>query len=302
MKATACSKIRYIRQVNRGAGSARNLGVREATRDLLCFLDSDDEWIPGKVEAQRRVMAALPDVLFIFTDFVGVFGGQVHRRFLQSWHTDPRTWSEIMGPAQLYSQICPLPADFADFNVYTGNIYRGELHTNYVNTSTVMIRRVDAGEAIRFTENMKTFEDWECWGRLAQRGLAAYLDVETSIQHAHAGPRLTDADLLTQSECRLIVLKAVWGTDPQFLSHSASEYESVVEQQRANRVRALLGLGRIDDARAELDDLSAAPLSYRALAHMPAALVVRLVEAHRSVNRWREETATEKKKGRTTWA
>jgi glycosyltransferase involved in cell wall biosynthesis len=44
--------IRYIYQENRGVSAARNRGVRESRGDLLAFLDSDDLWLPGKLQAQ----------------------------------------------------------------------------------------------------------------------------------------------------------------------------------------------------------------------------------------------------------
>ena len=46
------SKIRLIKQENRGAASARNQGIRSAKGDYIAFLDSDDIWKPNKIELQ----------------------------------------------------------------------------------------------------------------------------------------------------------------------------------------------------------------------------------------------------------
>jgi glycosyltransferase involved in cell wall biosynthesis len=54
--------IRYIYQENRGVSAARNRGVRESRGDLLAFLDSDDLWLPGKLQAQIDKVC-LEDVL-----------------------------------------------------------------------------------------------------------------------------------------------------------------------------------------------------------------------------------------------
>lgn len=53
-------RVRYIRQANGGASSARNRGVAEARGEFIAFLDSDDEWHPEKLQAQVALMRAYP--------------------------------------------------------------------------------------------------------------------------------------------------------------------------------------------------------------------------------------------------
>jgi glycosyltransferase involved in cell wall biosynthesis len=48
--------IRYIRQEQVGAPAARNTGVAAATGDWIAFLDSDDRWLPEKLELQVRAL------------------------------------------------------------------------------------------------------------------------------------------------------------------------------------------------------------------------------------------------------
>ena len=51
-------RVRIVKQPNRGPSAARNLGVRAASGDILAFLDSDDLWLPEKIERQVAVLEA----------------------------------------------------------------------------------------------------------------------------------------------------------------------------------------------------------------------------------------------------
>ena len=50
------SKIIYLKQDNQGPGAARNNGVRKATGYYVAFEDSDDVWLPEKLEKQVALM------------------------------------------------------------------------------------------------------------------------------------------------------------------------------------------------------------------------------------------------------
>ncbi|MCC5859611.1 MAG: glycosyltransferase family 2 protein [Ectothiorhodospiraceae bacterium] len=63
-------KVRYIRlKRQRGAGRARNVGIEAARGRYVSFLDSDDLWLPAKLESQIGFMER-EQVLFTYGDYM----------------------------------------------------------------------------------------------------------------------------------------------------------------------------------------------------------------------------------------
>lgn len=54
------SRIVAVLQDNAGQAAAINAGVRHAKGNILCFLDADDWWLPGKLSALAAAFAANP--------------------------------------------------------------------------------------------------------------------------------------------------------------------------------------------------------------------------------------------------
>jgi len=61
-------KIKYIRQNNLGASAARNTGILNSNAKYIAFLDSDDLFVPGKLEKQVPVLDERDDVATVYSN------------------------------------------------------------------------------------------------------------------------------------------------------------------------------------------------------------------------------------------
>lgn len=71
------NRIKIIHQENKGEGSARNSGIKVASRTFICFLDADDIWEPFFLEEisfliKNNTHASLFCTAYLVKDYTGV--------------------------------------------------------------------------------------------------------------------------------------------------------------------------------------------------------------------------------------
>jgi hypothetical protein len=226
--------------------------------------------------------------LFSFTDFeVELRDGSVHKRYLARWQRDHASWEDAFGPARPAASFGTLPEGVVDYPVYEGDLYRLQLTGLYVLTDTLMARRREAGDALHFAEDLKTYEDLECFFRLSRQGKGAFLDVDTVRQVDHPSGRLSQRDLLEKADARLALLRRVWGRDPLFLREYRALYDRTLDDLLASKAGLLLARGDGPGARDTLREMSVPPRAMSLLAMLPGWMITTALRLRRTLHRLR---------------
>ena len=134
-----------LQQPNRGVSSARNAGVQAATGDWVALLDSDDEWLPQKIEHQTRALLQAPQMRLCHTDEIWVRNGV---------RVNPMKKHQKRG----------------------GHIFEHCLPLCCMSPSSVVMRRDVFEETGLFDEALPACEDYDYWLRFCAEHPVLYLD------------------------------------------------------------------------------------------------------------------------------
>lgn len=145
-------RLRVLNGAGQGAGAARNLAIAAARAPLIAFLDADDRWRLGKLEAQLAFHRAHPEMGFSFTDYRHITAEREDRGPCFAY------WPRFA--ACLAGRETPFLVKAAPATLLAENV---------VGTSTVMARTALLRELGGFDPDMPQSEDWDLWLRLAAR-------------------------------------------------------------------------------------------------------------------------------------
>ena len=138
-------EITPIRASHRGVGTAKKAACEAASGDFIALLDSDDVYLPHRLELIACAAAGRPDLSIITTNAFLEAGGRLIRQYY-----DPSF----------------------EFAVHD---QRSEiLKRNFV-LGNAAVRRSDLEAVGGFDATLRSAEDWDCWIRLILAGASAGL-------------------------------------------------------------------------------------------------------------------------------
>lgn len=140
------SRVKWLPGAHQGLPAIpRNRGIRAAQEELIAFLDNDDVWLPGKLEAQLRELLK-PEIRLVSTNAWRMVNGGRQGKVLS------RETSGLLSFTHL-------------------------ARCNEIICSSVLTRKSDLLKSGLFSESprFRAVEDYQLWLRMTELGSMAYL-------------------------------------------------------------------------------------------------------------------------------
>lgn len=153
-------RIKYIRHpINKGGSEARNTGIKHATGNYVGFLDSDDQWLPDKLQKQLAIFNGNPEVGAVYT---GV---------------------RLVNDSQIIKEIVPR---------YRGDILPMLIESNCIDTtSSVLVKTELLHEINGFESALPSCQDWDLYLRLSQITNFDFVKDSMVLFFQHSGDRIS---------------------------------------------------------------------------------------------------------------
>lgn len=191
-------EVRLLSQEHRGVSAARNVGIMTTSGDRVAFLDSDDEWVPQKLERQLAALESRPEFRICHTDEI--------------WIRDGRR----VNPKRKHAK-------------YGGRIFRYCLPLCAMSPSSVLIHRSVFKEVGLFDEELPACEDYDLWLRICCRFPVLYLDELLVVKYGGHPDQLSH-NVWGLDRYRIRALEKILGTGELSQEERLAAMETLVEK------------------------------------------------------------------------
>ena len=137
--------VQYIHQPNNGVSSARNKGIQISQGSWIALLDSDDEWMPEKLEYQSRFIEVNRNSSFCHTNEIWIRNGVRVNQMKKH-------------------------------KKYGGDIFKHCLDICRISPSSAIIKKDVFEEVGAFDESLTVCEDYDLWLRVTAKFNILFLD------------------------------------------------------------------------------------------------------------------------------
>ena len=144
--------VRCVSQLKPGVSAARNMGISIATSEWVALLDSDDAWVPTKLERQLELSSDNSNSRLIHTDEI--------------WYRSGRRVNQMKKHKKR-----------------GGNIFEYCLPLCCISPSSVLMRNDLFEDIGLFDEELPVCEDYDMWLRISSREPISYVDEPLTIKY-----------------------------------------------------------------------------------------------------------------------
>ena len=144
-----------IKTENKGVSHARNTGIDAAKGGWIAFVDSDDIWLPTKLEEQ---IISIGECQWSHCDSVYIGENQSGDVKRSDYSHIPR-----------------------------GNVFEELIVENFITTSSVLIKKSLLNQYGKFDETLACLEDWKLWIDIAHENPIAYCDKSLLEYRVYSG-------------------------------------------------------------------------------------------------------------------